>query len=397
MNVRTFRGFRAALVAATALMLWAPAVAQEQEQDTVPPRPFVRGGVFDKPYLFRLAGRIAIGGYLDFVAQGERVDGVLTSRSFDLRRFNLFTATQISDFVRVAAEIEFEPAHDEVKIEYAAVDILIHRALGFRGGMLLSPLGRFNLSHDSPLNDFVDRPLVSTELQATVLSEPGLGAFGVFPVGGQGRITYEVYLTNGFHDGLILDSPDGTRVSQGKPNFIDNNTAMAGVGRVAWSPSVGNEFGVSAHTGAYNTYQEDGVTIDERRNLSILALDAEVEVLGFRSNGAGSIVNVDIPDDLRPIYATDQAGLYLEVVRDFGRGWINTMPQSFFTVGARFDAIDLDTSIEGDHTRQLSVGFNFRPTAETVAKFGYVRGRGFDRFNNPTDFALLQLSVASYF
>ncbi len=229
------------------------------------------------------------------------------------------------------------------------------------------------------------------------LSEPGLGAFGVFPVGPRGRITYEAYLTNGFNDGLILDSPDGTRVRRGQPNFIDNNTAMSGVGRVAWSPGLGNEFGLSAHTGAYNVYQEDGVTLDERRNLTIVALDLEVDAFGFRANGAGSIVNVDVPDDLRPIYATDQAGLYFEVMRDFGRGWIRTMQRSFFTVGARFDAIDFDTSIQGDHARQLTLGFNFRPTSETVVKLNYVRGRDFDRFNNASDFALFQLSLASYF
>ena len=133
------------MVAVLAVTVGAPAMAQEQEQDSLPPRPFVRGDMYDKPYLFRLAGRMAIGGYMDVVAQGERVDGITESRTFDFRRFNLFTATQISDFVRVAGEIEFEPAEDEVKIEYAAVDILIHQALGFRGGMLLSPLGKFNL------------------------------------------------------------------------------------------------------------------------------------------------------------------------------------------------------------------------------------------------------------
>ena len=61
-----------------------------------------------------------------------------------------------------------------------------------RGGMLLSPLGRFNLSHDSPLNEFTDRPLVSTEILGVALSEPGFGALGPFGLSTTGRITYEV-------------------------------------------------------------------------------------------------------------------------------------------------------------------------------------------------------------
>ena len=75
--------------------------------------------------------------------------------------------------MRMAAELEFEEAGEEIKLEYAAIDVRIHPALTIRGGMLLSPLGRFNLSHDSPLNEFTDRPLVSTELLGVALSEPG--------------------------------------------------------------------------------------------------------------------------------------------------------------------------------------------------------------------------------
>ena len=67
-----------------------------------------------------------------------------------------------------------------MKLEYAAIDIRLHPAVTLRAGMLLSPLGRFNLAHDSPLNEFTDRPLVSTEMLGVALSEPGLGAFGQF-------------------------------------------------------------------------------------------------------------------------------------------------------------------------------------------------------------------------
>jgi hypothetical protein len=386
-----------ALVLGVLVLVGLPLESAAQEQDTLPPRPFVRGGVYDKPYLFRLAGRIAIGGYTEFVANTERVDGITPIRTFELRRFNLFTATQVSDFVRVAAEIEFEPGEEEIKVEYAAIDIMVHRALGFRGGMILSPLGKFNLAHDSPMNDFTDRPLVSTEIQATVLSEPGLGAFGIFPVGAQGRISYEAYLTNGFNDGLIEDSPDGTRVSNGRPNFVDNNTAIAGVGRLAYSPVLPVEIGLSAHTGTYNVYEEDGLTLDERRNVSVAALDVDADFLGFRTNAAASLAFIDVAQDLRPLFASSQSGFYLEVLRDFGTGWIQTMSQSFFTLGVRLDAIDLDTDITGDNVRQATFGFNFRTTSETAVKLNYVRGRQRDRFNNPSDFARFQLSFASYF
>ncbi len=154
-----------------------------QQQDTIVGRPFVRGGVYDRPYLTRLLGRTAIGGYAEMHARWQRADGVTEERGFELKRWNIFTATDVSDFVRISAELEFEDGGEEVRIEFAAIDLRVAPSLTIRGGMLLSPIGRFNLAHDSPLNEFTDRPLVSTGLLGVALSEPGLGALGVFPVG----------------------------------------------------------------------------------------------------------------------------------------------------------------------------------------------------------------------
>jgi nitrite reductase/ring-hydroxylating ferredoxin subunit len=222
------------------LALATPAFAQQRDTvraDTT--RPFVRGGVYDKPYQTRLLGRTAIGGYAEAHARYERVDGLIEDSGFELKRFNLFTSTRVSDFVRIAAEVEIEEAGEEIKLEYAAIDVRIHQLLTVRGGMLLSPLGRFNLAHDSPLNEFTDRPLVSTEVLGVALSEPGFGVLGQAPVGRQGRLTWEAYMTNGFDDGLIVNSPEGTRIPLGRGNIEDQNSSPALVGRLAWSPSVG--------------------------------------------------------------------------------------------------------------------------------------------------------------
>src|SRR5262249_42564994 len=158
-----------------------------------------------------------------------------------------------------------------------------------RGGMLLSPLGKFNLSHDSPLNEFTDRPLVSTELLGVALSEPGLGALGQFGFARTGRLTYEVYATNGFHDGIITQSEQGTRIPLGRGNFEDNDGRPAIVGRVAVSPARPVEIGVSIHHGAYNVYDDEGTRIDDARHLTIGVLDAEVHALGVQFAGEAAL------------------------------------------------------------------------------------------------------------
>ncbi|MGQ0767164.1 MAG: hypothetical protein ACT4OZ_16065 [Gemmatimonadota bacterium] len=391
----------AALVAAASM--WAsPTCAQQRDTvragvaDTTT-RPFVRGGVYDKPFMTTLAGRTAIGGYAEAHARWSRVEGLNEGTVFEARRFNIFTSTSVSDFVRVGAELEVEEGGEEIKLEFAAIDVRIHPALNLRGGMLLSPLGRFNLSHDSPLNEFTDRPVVSTDMLGVALSEPGLGAFGQFPFGRNGRFTYELYATNGFHSGLIDDSEDGTRIPLGRGNHEDNNGSPAFVGRVAWSPRPGIEAGLSGHHGAYNVFVLDGADVDERRDVSIMVVDGEAGLGPLALSGEASIASIDIPDGLRGIYASKQRGAYLDAVMPFGRGLIPTMPQSYFALKSRIDYVDFDTETVGTSTKQLSVGVNFRPTQDTVLKFDFVRGRSRDEFNNRADHARVLFSLATYF
>ncbi len=389
---------RALTLVAGALLLVAQGL-EAQDTTATPERPFVAGGVYDKPYLTRLLGRTALGGYAEAHARLERADGATEDFGFEAKRWNIFTSTQVSDFVRIAAEVEFEEGGEEIKLEFAAIDVSINRALTLRAGMLLSPLGRFNLSHDSPRNEFTDRPLVATELLGVALSEPGLGILGLFPVGreGQGRITYELYAVNGFHDGLINASSDGTRIPLGRGNFEDNNNSPAVVGRVAYSPRLGFEFGVSAHHGAYNVFESDGTPVDQKRTLTIWVFDTEFEVAGFRFMGEASTTDIDVTPGLIGIFATSQRGFYLEALRDFGHGWVGTMPRSFFSAGARVDVVDFDGDVDGDTRHRYTAGVNFRPTNDTVLKLNYFRGTSRDRFNNPTEEAGLLFSVATYF
>lgn len=398
--MRSLRWVRSLCVAAV-LPAVAPLEAQQRDttreaRDTTE-RPFVRGGVYDKPFLTRLGGRTAIGGYAEAHARWQRVDGVRDEAGFEARRFNLFTNTRVSDFVRIGAELEFEDGGREIKLEYAAIDVRVHPAFTLRAGMLLSPLGRFNLAHDSPLNEFTDRPLVSTEMLGVALSEPGFGAFGQIGFARSARMTYELYATNGFHDGLITQSEDGTRVPLGRGNFEDNNGSPAVVGRLTMSPRPGSEVGISMHHGAYNVFEDEGATVDERRNLTILVLDAELHLAGIAFAGEAAVSRIDIPSGLTGIYASRQRGAYVEAVRAFGGGWVQTMPQSSFAAKLRLDGVDLDAERAGHGVMQLSAGVNFRPTGDSVLKFDYVRGRSRDEFNNASNHAYILLSVATYF
>ena len=394
-----------ALVSGTVLtialaMFARPIAAQQRDttRDTTrAERPFVRGGVYDKPFENRLGSRTAFGGYAEAHARYSRADGAAEESGFVAKRFNLFASARVSDVVRFASELEFEDGGEKVTIEFAAIDLRIHPSFAVRGGMILSPIGRFNLSHDSPLNEFTDRPLVSTDLIGVALSEPGFGVLGQIGAGARGRVTYEAYATNGFHDGLISNAEDGTRIPLGRGNWEDNNGSPALVGRVTWSPRSAFEIGVSAHRGAYNVFSIDGLQVDERRTATITVVDADAELFGIRVQGEAASASVQVPSGLTGIYASSQRGAYLEAVRPFGRGLVRTLPSSVFAAKLRWDAVDFNTAVPGDSHVQFTAGINFRPTSESVLKLDYVRGRVRDEFHNVGERAAILLSLATYF
>ena len=360
-------------------------------------RPFVTGGYYDKPFVTRLFGRTAIGGYMEALWKFERTEGINEPPSFEARRFNLFTYSVVSDRLRVAAELEFEHGTEEIKLEFAFLDFEIHPALTFRGGILLSPIGKFNLAHDSPLNNLTERPLVSTLIIPAAFSEAGMGFYGAFFPTAESRLTYELYAVNGLHDG-VLTAADGTRIAEGRGAFgEDNNSLPSLVGRLAYSPSMALEVGVSLHTGPYNRYMADDLQIDDKRNLTLAALDWEYRQGAWEVIGEIARASIDVPPSLRGLFAEQQQGLYAQMNYHFGGGWIPVMARSRFTVVGRYELVDLDAGIGGDAIQRFSLGLNFRPVEDTVFKLDY----RFDRLWNRVDVAErsvgVNFSVASYF
>ena len=344
---------------AVAIVLAATGAGAE-EASTAPASP-----LYDKPYLTGAGGGIAVGGYIDMEFELPE-NG---TASFDQHRFIPFVTGHVSDRVTVSAEIEFEHGGNvgedgEVKLEYAVMDFRVGDGVNFRGGVVLSPLGRFNVLHDSPLNDLTARPVVTSQLIPTTLSEAGMGFFGAFPVGEEGALDYEVYFVNGFDEGIISGEPgaERLRIRGGRGSQKqDNNDDKAFVGRVGYSPVLGAEFGVSAHTGKYDD-------VDSRR-LTIAALDAKFTMGPVELQGEYALADADIDRDLYPAVAEKQQGAYAQVNWHILHDAV--LDGSLFTVVARGDLMDYDTDTDGDDEDGLTLGVNFRPTEETVFKLDY--------------------------
>src|SRR3989441_6593367 len=192
------------------------------------------------------------------------------SSSFDQQRFVPFFYSDITDRLKVASEVEIEhgirsKSKDgsgiEVSLEFATLDYLINEKLNFRGGIILLPVGKFNLLHDSPLNDLSDRPLVATAIIPSTLSETGAGFYGTFYPTRLSKLDYELYATQGFNgyrtNGTPVITDDaGLRNARQRVSTVDdgldNNNGKAVVGRVAFSPILGIEVGGSGYFGSYD-------------------------------------------------------------------------------------------------------------------------------------------------
>ena len=339
-------------------------------QDSGEKRPEQSGGINDKPYLTKIGQGAILGGYMDMEFEWDE-----NGSTFDQHRFVPFITGHVSERVTVSAEIEFEhggnpDADGEVKLEYAVMDFAFSEGLNFRGGIILSPLGSFNLLHDSPLNDLTSRPVVTRQIIPSTLSESGMGFFGTLYPGEESVISYQAFLVNGFDEGIIKPVVDengdvidgqlrirGGRGSQKK----DNNQDKAIVARAGFSPVLGSSVGLSVHTGKYDDAGNHQLTIG--------ALDAKATFGPFEFQGEYALSSADIDRARYPTAAENQSGLYAQA--NYHLLYDAFLNGSVVTLVVRGDWVDFDTDHDGEKEEGFTLGANFRPTEETVFKFDY--------------------------
>jgi hypothetical protein len=157
------------------------------------------------------------------------------------------------------------------------------------------------------------------------------------------------------------------------------------------------ELGFSLHTGIYNTFKREGLVVDERRRLTIMALDGEYQVGGLTLQGEVARAEVGIPQSLLGLFAETQQGVYAQAVYSLFDGVLPMFPQSKLGVGVRYDYVDLDAGIDGDDTQRVTVGAMLRLVPDTIIKLDYQHSWMFDRLTNRTRAAVVQFGVATYF
>ena len=191
------------IIASILIMCISVGSVLSQESESIYKRPFID------------FGKTAVGGYLEANSNYFSEDGVSEGFSMEMRRFNIFLFSKISKRVKFLSELEFEHGTEEIALETAQLDFEFSPFLNFRAGIILPEIGLVNSNHDSPKWEIIDRPLSSTSIIPSTLSEVGFGLFGNLNSGNQ-FINYHLYATNGLQDGIILNEEGRTHIASGK-------------------------------------------------------------------------------------------------------------------------------------------------------------------------------------
>lgn len=362
--------------------------------------------IFQRPFILSTANT-SLGGYVEANGSHTIADGVGNGLHMEIPRFNIFLFSNISSRVRFLAEIEFEHGTEEINVETALLDFDIHPLLVLRGGIILLPIGSFNVRHDSPLYEFIRRPLVSTEIIPATLSTVGAGVYGRAALA-DFVFTYDVYVANGLNDGIVFNTEGRTLLKAGKSASLfgeEGNGSPAVSGRLALRNRSLGEIGVSAYRGIYNSFKVEGEVVDDKRSLTILAIDIVTAIGPVTLRGEAALNIIDVPISAGESFGRRQNGVYAEAVVPITTFAFLDYADIALQAGVRFDHIDYNVGRfnstgrnVGDDVTAGTFSLSLRPTPSTVIMFNFRRQWQHDLLDNEaTHSATYTLGIASYF
>jgi hypothetical protein len=385
------------------ILFWICASSLKAQNDTLS----TQDQIYNRPFIGIGKTGSALGGYVEANSNYFSTDGVSEGFSMELRRFNLFVFSSIGPRIRFLSEIEFEHGVEEINLETAMLDFKVNSMINFRAGILLTPIGGFNQNHDSPRWEIIDRPLVSTTIIPSTLSEVGFGFHGKKTLRG-GLATYDVYLLNGLGSGLVLNASGRTSTQDAKsPEMFGedaNGTPMAS-GKLSLRSFKAGEIGLSWYGGVYNQFKVEGTVVDEKRRMDLFALDFNTQIGKLHLHGEAAMNLVQVQDSIESFFGEKQSGFFLEGNLTLMERAVLKWQKTRLLASLRLESVDYNMgqfrSTGGnifDHVHGLTAGLSLRPNANAVLRLNYRLQAQRDLIGNAAEMTSgIQVGVASYF
>lgn len=261
----------AALALAALPLLTSPAAAQEADEE-----------------------RTSLGGYGE--VHYTNASGPDTPGQVNVRRFVVFLAHSFNQRIAFRSELEIEDAKveggadgGEVALEQLYLDYTLSPAATIRAGLVLSPIGIVNETHEPPTFNGVERPAFENDVIPTTWRDIGVGLVGAIP--GSAGLNYRVFLLNGLvangfsaAEGIRGGRQEGKEASFANPSLT---------GRLEWARPglrIGGSFwygGSAADNAALGSGTFDNA-------VAVVSADARYDVGPFMFRGV--VANVSIKD-----------------------------------------------------------------------------------------------------
>lgn len=366
--------------------------------------------VYNRPFIQAGKLPVALGGYVEANYQYLNEDGVSEKHQFQMRRLTLFVSSSIAKRIKFLSEIEFEDGTKEINIEFASVDFEFAPLLNFRGGIVMNPVGAFNQNHDGPKWEFVDRPIAATQMLPATFSNVGFGVFGK-RYSKNWVYGYEAYLTNGFDENIISNAENKTFLPATKLNpdrFEESfNGSPLLTAKIAIRNNKAGELGLSYMGGIYNKFEEDGLVLDKRRRVNVLAIDFNSTISKTKTfiNGEWAWINLDIADTYTEQFGRKQQGGFVDIVQPVIKQTMLGFDKAVLNAAVRFEYVDWNKgsfkSTGGniaDHIFSVVPAISWRPVPQSVIRINYRYNWQTDLLGNPpAKLAGFQFGFSTYF
>jgi len=335
-----------------------------------------------------------LGGYGSIRFEADSAQAL--NDTFTFRRFVLTTDAQIASRFRIYSELEFErfrkvelektfntnasggltvsqdlegTNNSEISLEQAWFELEFAKYIRLKGGAVLVPIGRFNINHDDNQWNLPRRPLADRGVPVlpttAAWDELGFGLNGDVDLGQKARLSYQIYVVNGATLDAQFDQAASTRANdtaelefEGEIGMntgtfsSDVKNAKTVTGRVAFSPALGHEIGLSGYWGRYTP----GFLIG--RNLTVFGFD-----------WLSTFGNFDIEAE----YIMSHFGGLKDVVTDLGSKAIDSQTEAEVQANPGIEtevAFNTNGLASTKHGYWLELRYHIRPAWLTNSFFG---------------------------
>ena len=347
--------------------------------------------------VYRKDSGLSIGGYgevkYEYDTEGE-------SGSFDTLRAVLYVGYKFSDKWVLNSEFEFEhgggpepfdpddwepgDGGSNVYVEFLNLDYQHSKALNFRVGLILNPMGFVNQIHEPTFYYGVDRPLVEQVMIPSTWREGGAGIYGRLG----DRVSYQAYGVVSLNGNKF--GAKGYRKGRQKGILSTANnfsfTARADVDIIS-----GLMAGASIYTG--NQGQDGG---NGSLQMTMYELHAQYKRYGFHFRALLSQAFIDDPDSLNvnavnagatDLLAKESQGWYIEGAYDI---FSLLMPDSKQSLEPfiRYSQVNTQKAFQTDpgtagafantsvnekyNSEIITVGLQYKPIPQIVFKLDYL-------------------------